>query len=192
MAKEKQNPSTNGNKTATAKMSYLRISPRKVRLLVNIIRGLPVQEAEAQLMLSPKKSKIPLLKLIRSAVANAENNKEMNPHNLYIKEIKVDEGPTLKRWMPRAFGAIGKINKRTSHINIILEEKEKTPKERFIIPKKSKKEKGPEKKKDKKDKKEPSKEQKTEDRPEVKPEKEIEKPKERKSSFPKIFRRKSI
>ena len=173
---------TENKKKANAKLRHLRTSPRKVRLLADIIRGLPVQEAEAQLMLSPKRSSKDLLKLLRSAVANAENNHEMNSHNLYIKEIRVDEGPTLKRWNPRAFGAVNEIHKRTSHISIILEVSEKPSEERFVIPKESK-----EKPKEEKDEK-----PKREDRPEVKPERETEKPKERKSPFKKIFRRKSV
>lgn len=176
-------------KRATAKLNYLRVSARKVRLVANIIRGLPVQEAEAQLMTTPKRAGSNLLKLLRSAVDNAEKDMEMNPKLLYIKEIRVDEGPTIKRWRPRAHGAIGQIMKRTSHISLVLEEMEekKAKSTRFVMPEKPKKVSPEDKKKEK------EKEKKAESRPEMKHKNEgFEKPREKQNAFRRIFRRKSV
>jgi large subunit ribosomal protein L22 len=106
-----------------ARLSQLRIAPRKVRLVADSIRGLDVEIAQAQLTNLNKKSALPVLKLLNSAIANAENNFKLKKDNLYISEIRVDEGVTLKRWVPRAMGSASRINKRTSHINIILSEK---------------------------------------------------------------------
>ncbi len=108
-----------------ATLRFLRQSPKKVRLVVGLVRGMDVAEAEAQLRFAVKKAARPVLKLLRSAVANAENNFKLDPKTLYIKRIFVDEGPTLKRWRPRAFGRASMIRKRTSHITIILGEKGK-------------------------------------------------------------------
>ncbi len=107
-----------------AKLRYLRISPRKVRLVIDLIRGLDTQEAIEQLNFMPKRSALPVLKLINSAVANAENNFKLKTDNLYIKKITADEGPKLKRWKPRAFGRATPILKRSSHITLILDERE--------------------------------------------------------------------
>ncbi len=175
--------------TAIAKLNHLRISPRKVRLVADIIRGLLVEEAEAQLMLTPKRAGIHLLKLLRSAISNAKSAKKMDTHKLYIKELRVDEGPTLKRWRPRAMGTVGTINKRTSHVSLVLEERKEAPASRFVIPKPEHKKKEKEKEKEERESK---KEKKPEARPEVKPEIKAEKPKERKNPFRKIFRRKSV
>jgi len=105
-----------------AKIKYLRIAPRKTRLVIDLIRGMEVSKALSQLTALNKKASLPIMKLLKSAVANAENTYELNSNNLYIKTIKVDEGPTLKRWMPRAQGRATAIRKRSSHINIILGE----------------------------------------------------------------------
>ncbi|MBU4422019.1 50S ribosomal protein L22 [Patescibacteria group bacterium] len=105
-----------------AKVRYLRMSPRKVRLVVDLIRGKKVSEALDILTFSNKWAKKPVIKLLNSAVANAEHNFELQKDNLYIKAIKADGGPMLKRWMPRAFGRAGAIRKRTCHIEIILDE----------------------------------------------------------------------
>ncbi len=113
---------------AKAKLSYLRISPRKVRLVADVVRGLDAIEAEKKLSFINKKAARPILKLLQSCIANAENNFKLKKDNLFIKEIRVDEGPTLKRWMPRAMGRASAVNKRTSHINIVLDEKVKTEK----------------------------------------------------------------
>ena len=87
-----------------AKLKYLKISPRKVRLVVDVIRGMEVVKALEQLQFINKRAARPVAKLINSAVANAEHNFELEKNNLYIKEIKVDEGATLHRWKPRARG----------------------------------------------------------------------------------------
>jgi large subunit ribosomal protein L22 len=105
-----------------AKVKFIRISPRKIRIVADIVRGLPTTQALDQLKFVNKKAALPLAKLINSAVANATNNFELDKNNLYIKEIRVDEGPTLDRWMPRARGRATPIRKRTSHINLILAE----------------------------------------------------------------------
>jgi large subunit ribosomal protein L22 len=118
-------------KTQTAKLNYFKMAPRKARLIVNLIKGLPVNEAEAQLIVSPKRISGPIAKLLRSAVANAKNTKEMDPDKLFIKEAWVDEGPVSKRFMPRAMGRACSINKKTSHITLILAESQKLKKPRF-------------------------------------------------------------
>jgi len=105
-----------------AKAKFIRISPRKVRLVVDTVRGLKIEEALDKLKLINKAATKPVSKLINSAAANAEHNFELEKDNLYIKEIRVDEGPTLKRWMPRAHGRATPIRKRSSHINLILAE----------------------------------------------------------------------
>ncbi len=108
-----------------AKLRHLRIAPRKVRLVVGLIRGLNVTEAEQQLMFLNKKSAKDILKLLNSAVANAENNFKLAKKDLKIKEIKVDEGFTLKRWMPRAHGRATMLRKRSSHVTLVLEGEKK-------------------------------------------------------------------
>ena len=105
-----------------ASLKYLHISPRKVRLAANLIRKLTVREAENQLRYSSRRSAKPMLKLLHSAIADAENNFHLDKDNLYIAGIKVDEGPVLKRWRARARGAAYPINKRSSHISLILKE----------------------------------------------------------------------
>ncbi len=108
---------------AKAVVRYVRIAPRKVRLVVDLIRGKEVGEAIAILRHTPKSSTPVLEKLLNSAMANAENNYQMEVNNLVISEAFVDEGPTLKRFRPRAQGRASRINKRTSHITIVLTEK---------------------------------------------------------------------
>jgi large subunit ribosomal protein L22 len=110
--------------TIKAKLSYLNISPRKVRLVANFIKGMSVKEAENQLSVLRKKASKPLLKLLKSTLANAHHNfKVENEDSLYIKSIQVDQGPTLKRWQPRAFGRAYIIRKRTSHVKLELDVK---------------------------------------------------------------------
>ncbi len=135
-----------------AKLNNLRISPRKVRLVADLIRGLDVSDAKTQLNFLVKKSSKPILKLLDSALANASNNFKLDKDNLYISEIFVNEGPTLKRIMPRAMGRAFYIRKRTSHITLVLQEKEKPTKTQSKIPEKKDKEKK-EEKKDKTEKK---------------------------------------
>ena len=105
-----------------AKVKYLRMSPRKVRLVIDMIRGKKASQALDILTFSNKWAKRPIIKLLNSAVANAEHNFNLQKDNLYIKTIKADGGPMLKRWTPRAFGRASTIRKRTSHIEIVLDE----------------------------------------------------------------------
>ena len=100
----------------------VRIAPRKVRLILDLVRGKEVGEAISILKLTNKRSSQVVEKLVKSAVANAEHNYDMDIDNLYISEIYADEGPTLKRFRPRAQGRATKINKRTSHITVVVEE----------------------------------------------------------------------
>lgn len=108
---------------AKAVARYVRIAPRKVRLVIDLIRGKEVGEAIAILRHTPKAASPVVEKLVMSAVANAEHNYKMNPDNLVISEITCDQGPTLKRYRPRAQGRASRINKRTSHITVVLNEK---------------------------------------------------------------------
>jgi large subunit ribosomal protein L22 len=103
-----------------AKHRYARISPRKARLVADLIRGLPVDRALEILAFTKQKSALLLKKLLYSAVANAEHNKRMDVDVLKIQSIVVDEGPRMKRWMPRAKGRATPILKRSSHIVVIL------------------------------------------------------------------------
>lgn len=106
----------------TAKLRYLRIAPRKVRLVADIIRGKSVEESQAILSFVTKKAALPLLKLLNSAVASARNNYQLDSADLLISKITVDEGPKYKRWQPRARGQAYEIQKKTSHIILVLEE----------------------------------------------------------------------
>lgn len=106
-----------------AKARFIRMSPRKIRLVVNLVRGLDVDDAVAQLRFLNKAAARPVYKLIESARANAENNFKLNPGSLFIKTITVDGGPVLKRWMPRAFGRATPVRKRTAHITVVLDER---------------------------------------------------------------------
>lgn len=105
-----------------AKARYIRMSPRKLRLIANLIKGLKVDEAIFQLKFTNKIATKPIFKLVNSAIANAINNFSLEKKNLYIKEIKVDQGPTLKRTIPKAFGRAALIRHRSAHISIILDE----------------------------------------------------------------------
>lgn len=105
-----------------AKLSNLRIAPRKMRLIVDLIRRKPVAEAEQILNFAIKSGVKDILKLLKSAVSSASHDFQLERSNLYIAKITVDEGPKLKRWMPRARGSASEIQKKTSHITIILEE----------------------------------------------------------------------
>lgn len=108
----------------TARTNYVRIAPRKMQIVCDLIRGKNVKNASAILLHTPKAASEPLLKLLKSAMANAENNHEMDPEKLYVKQIHVGPGPILKRIMPRAQGRAFRINKRTSHVTLVLSEKE--------------------------------------------------------------------
>ena len=107
----------------TASLNNLRIAPRKTKLVADLIVGLDVQNALDQLGMTIKRTSEPMKKLLDSAIANAQNNFGLDKENLYIFEVIVGAGPTLKRWMPRAYGRAGKILKRTSQITIVLEER---------------------------------------------------------------------
>lgn len=111
-------------KDVHAHLRFLRMAPRKVRLVVDTIRGLGVTEAEHQLSFNSKHAARPILKLLKSAIANAENNFKLDRKVLFVKTITADGGPTLKRYRPRAMGASAQILKRTSHITITLGSKE--------------------------------------------------------------------
>ena len=108
---------------ARATASTVRIAPRKVRMVVDLIRGKKIGEAVAILRLTPKAASPVVEKVLKSAIANAEHNYEMDVENLIVSEIFVDEGPTMKRFRPRAQGRASAINKRTSHITVVVSEK---------------------------------------------------------------------
>lgn len=105
---------------ARAVARYLRIAPRKARIVVDLIRGKPVSEALAVLRFTPKRASRLVEKVLRSAIANAEHNHNMERDALYVAEAYVDQGPTLKRWHPRQRGMAFPILKRSSHITVIL------------------------------------------------------------------------
>lgn len=107
---------------STAKLRHLRIAPRKVRLVADLIRGKNVEEALSILQFTNKRSSVPLAKLVQSAVANADQKEGVDIDRLYISKICVDGGPTIKRFRPRAMGRATPILKRTSHISIALDQ----------------------------------------------------------------------
>lgn len=109
---------------ARAKLSYARISSRKVKIVIDMIRNKPVGVAMGIIKNTPKAASELLEKLLASAIANAENNHNMDVSKLYIAEIYADQGPTLKRIRPRAQGRAFRIRKRTSHITIVLKEQD--------------------------------------------------------------------
>nr|WP_059031764.1 50S ribosomal protein L22 [Tepidanaerobacter syntrophicus] len=109
---------------ARARARYVRIAPRKVRVVLDLIRGKKVDEALSILQFTPKAASETLEKLLKSAAANAENNFDMDKDALYIAECYADQGPILKRFRPRAQGRAASIHKKTSHITIVLKEKE--------------------------------------------------------------------
>jgi large subunit ribosomal protein L22 len=104
------------------KLKYLRIAPRKVRIVADLISGKPVKEAKSILQFTIKKAAKPLLKLLDSAIANAKHNFNLQENNLYISKILVNEGPKIKRVMPRARGHADTIQKKTSHVTMVLDE----------------------------------------------------------------------
>ena len=115
---------------AQAKLHYLKISPRKVRLVVDLIRGKKVEEAQNLLRFTQKRATLPLLKLLNQALSNAANNNSVvNEDNIFISKIFVDVGPVAKRRFPRAKGKSDIIRKRTSHITIVLDEINKAVKD---------------------------------------------------------------
>lgn len=142
-----------------AKLNYLKMAPRKVRAVGDLIKGLSVNEAEAQLLIQPRRSASALLKLLRSAVANAKNNKKIDPDRLFVFNIRVDKGPMLKRSLPRARGSASPIHKVMSNVILILGVRE-VKKSRFniVVPKKIKQVSGQKIQKKEKSKKESVKE----------------------------------
>lgn len=109
---------------ARATARYVRMSPRKARQVVELIRSKDVGEALAILSVTPQAASSVVEKVVKSAMANAENNYDMDPDLLYVAECYVDQGPILKRFRPRARGMADRIRKRTSHITVVLQEKE--------------------------------------------------------------------
>ena len=169
----------------TVKLKYLRIPPRKVRLVADTLKGLSASEAEARLMISPRRPKDALLKLLRSGIANAKNNHQTPIEKLFIKSVIVDIGPRFKRWTPRAKGSAAVIQRLTSHVTLVLGIRSEVP-SRFTVvrtrPKKTE-----EKPKEKKPKAETPKE-----KTPKKTETVDSKPKAEPGSGRRIFRRKAI
>jgi large subunit ribosomal protein L22 len=122
-----------------AKLNYLRIAPRKVRSVGDLIKGLPVNDAEAQLLVQRRRPSKALLKLLRSAVANAKNNKRVNVDHLFVVSVRVDGGPMLKRMLPRARGSASPIQKKMSNVTLTLGINESLkPKYTIVVPRKVK------------------------------------------------------
>ena len=106
-------------------LNHLHIAPRKVRLVADMIRGRDVRRAEMMLAETPKRASMPLLKLLRSAVADARHNFQMTSTDFYVKEIRVNPGPVAKRTRARAFGRAAPIRRRTSHVILLLDTRER-------------------------------------------------------------------
>jgi large subunit ribosomal protein L22 len=106
---------------ALAQARYVRMTPMKCRRVIDLVRGMPVQAALDQLRFQPQAASEPIAKVIASAAANAEHNKQLDARSLFISQAYVDEGPTLKRFRPRAQGRAYRIRKRTSHITVVVE-----------------------------------------------------------------------
>lgn len=109
---------------AKAVAKYIRISPRRVRQVIDLIRGKEVREAEAILAVTPKRGAEAVAKVLKSAVANAEHNNDLDASELVVSRAYVDEGPTMKRYQPRARGQANMRRKRSSHITVVVGEKE--------------------------------------------------------------------
>jgi len=109
---------------ATAKVTYVRMTQRKVMIVLDLIRNQPVDKALAILKYTPRAACEPALKVLKSAIANAENNHNMDPERLYVAEAYAGQGPILKRMRARAKGSGTRINKKTSHITVVLREAE--------------------------------------------------------------------
>jgi len=107
---------------AKAVAKYIRMSPQKVRLVVDLVRGKKVQEARQILLFTSKYAAGPVSKALNSALANAKQNPNIDENILYVKEVFVDQGPSLKRWRARAQGRAASIKKRMSHITVVLDE----------------------------------------------------------------------
>ena len=109
-----------------AQLNYVHIAPRKMRLVANLVKGMDVSRAETQLRFLTKRASHPLVKLLRSAVANAKHNFQLDEKDLVIQKITVDGGPVLKRFRARAFGRAARLRKRTSHVTLVLKVREKS------------------------------------------------------------------
>jgi large subunit ribosomal protein L22 len=107
---------------ARAQARFVRVTPMKARRVVDLIRGLPAADAQAVLRFAPQDASEPVGKVLDSAIANATNNHNLNPASLVVAEAYVDEGPTMRRFRPRAQGRAFRIRKRTSHITVVLED----------------------------------------------------------------------
>lgn len=107
--------------SARAQARFVRVTPQKARRVIDLIRGLPAEEAQALLRFAPQSASEPIGKVLDSAIANASNNLNLDPRTLVVAKAFVDEGPTMKRFRPRAQGRAFRINKRTSHITVIVE-----------------------------------------------------------------------
>ncbi len=118
--KEKVRSRMNHMEKVIAKLHYLNITPRKVNLVARLIAGMDVNQAKVQLEHLPKRSALPIKKLVDSALANAIHNFQLSEGNLFIQEIKVTQGPMLKRGFPRSRGRVDTKRKRMSHITIVL------------------------------------------------------------------------
>src|SRR4051794_31460372 len=110
-----------------ARVRYLRVSPMKARRIVDLVRGMPAREALETLRFSPQDVSSDVYKVVASAVANAEHNARLDAETLYIRDAYVDEGPTFKRFRPRAQGRAYRIRKRTSHITVVVEARPQAP-----------------------------------------------------------------
>ncbi len=163
----------------TVKLNYLRMTPRKVRAIADLLKGLPIHEAEAQLMSIRRRAAVPLLKLLRSAVADIKNNKRLAEERFLVESVRVDQGPMLKRYLPRARGTATPIQRKMSHVTMILAEKPDlaSPRFKIVVPKKVKLPPGEEK---------PAKKKRVE-----KAKKEVAEPKKRPGFFRRIFSRKA-
>ena len=113
----------NADKRPQAHAKYVRISSRKVKIVIDLIRGKSVDEAKAILTYTPKAAAPVVLKVLNSAVANAVNNQELNAKDLYVAEVYANPGPTLKRFVARCKGSASPMLKRTSHISVVLDQK---------------------------------------------------------------------
>ena len=113
--------------TARAQARYARVGPRKARRVIDLVRGMKASEALDVLRFTPQAASEDVYKVVASAVANAEHNEHLDRDALWISEAYVDEGPTLKRFRPRAQGRAYRVRKRTSHITVVVEAREQTP-----------------------------------------------------------------
>lgn len=178
--------------TASAKLRYLRIAPRKVRLIVNLIRGKKVTDAQTILRFTHKRGADPVLKTLNSAVAAAKDNKQLDESGLYISKITVDEGPKLKRWIPRARGVASPIQKKVSHITIELDALKGAKKIKVEKPVPAKKTPVQVAEEKKAPEVETPSEEKVVERPKFRPEKEAPKPSAKPGGLSRFFRRKVI